>query len=336
MPLSTKTQIYQRISAIRLFTTRSRRTLSTSRKELPMSLSKRLGKLIIAGLALTIAASCAKKSDDSEETISDSTSNAAESAGSAIGSIANETENGTLVSTGVLEELADISQPQDSAYPLSVCTWAAARSCSSGTATVSWNSCKIGLNTLTGGWTSTYNPTTDCSLSAGESVTRTSSTGFTITFVGGATLTTSTEAHVAWNGTSIPSTGVVTSTDGSTRTVTINGLHRVLKGPRGRTWFDHSLTGSLSITGTKAAGTRTVTGTMTLYHNRAQYTAAHTFNNVKWGSSTCPYPTSGSITSTLTGSVSGSATLTYSSTCGSATFTDTSGSTSSVALSQPE
>lgn len=125
---------------------------------------------------------------------------------------------------------------------------------------------------------------------------------------------------------------------GTTRTIAIGGIHRVLTGPRGTVWFDHSLetTTDLTVTGTRALGTRTITaGAVKLYHNRAEYTATSTFdgtNQVKWGSSSCCYPTAGKITTVLTGSLTGSMSLEFTSTCGSALFTDRDGSTSTVSL----
>lgn len=280
--------------------------------------------------ALVVISGCAK-SEESSEAVSDSTSNVTESAASAIGSIATDTESDSvgLMSIG----------------PLATCSLATARSscagASSDTITVNWNGCTIlaGKITLTGGWTNTYNSAGTCTtaqsaaLPSGGSVTRTTDS-YVVTFRLGAYLTTDTTAHSAWDGSSIPATGVVTTNSSGTRTVVINGLHRVLRGPRGTKWFDHSITSSgMTITGTRAAGTRTVSGSMTLYHNLARYTATSTFNSVQWGSSSCCYPTSGSISTTLTGAVSGTTTLTYSSTCGTATFVDTSGSLSSLELS---
>jgi hypothetical protein len=165
-------------------------------------------------------------------------------------------------------------------------------------------------------------------------VTRTSSSEV-LTFASGAKITTNTAAHTAYDGTSIPSTGVVISNTGGTRTVVIHGIHRTMTGPLGRSWFDHSITSSgLTITGTRAGGNRVVSGSSTLYHNLASYKAVHTFNSVTWGNSSCCYPTSGSISSVLTGSKTGTLGLAFSSTCGQATFTDTDASTSTVILTQ--
>jgi hypothetical protein len=72
---------------------------------------------------------------------------------------------------------------------------------------------------------------------------------------------------------------------------------------------------------------------VTLYHNLAKYTATNSFNSVTWSSSTCCYPTSGSVTTTFTGAKSGTGTMTFTSTCGAATYVDSTGS-SNVTLTQ--
>jgi hypothetical protein len=90
----------------------------------------------------------------------------------------------------------------------------------------------------------------------------------------------------------------------------------------------------LTTTGTRAGGDRVISsGTVTLYHNLAKYTATNSFNSVTWGSSTCCYPTSGSVTTTFTGTKSGTGTMTFTSTCGAATYVDSTGS-SNVTLTQ--
>ena len=140
------------------------------------------------------------------------------------------------------------------------------------------------------------------------------------TFLSGATLTASTSAHTAWDGTSIPATGTDIAMSGGTRTITVHGLRRILRGSSGTTWFDHSLktTTDIDITGTRAAGTREIQqGVLVIYHNRAHYTATNTFstsNKVKWGDPNCCYPTTGRITTVFTGTILANAILDFSST----------------------
>jgi len=108
--------------------------------------------------------------------------------------------------------------------------------------------------------------------------------------------------------------------------------------------FDHSMTGALTISETAGSSTRTISGTMTVYHNLAKVIGTAVFSNVTHSDGCC-YPTGGSITTTFaagtptptsTGSamVGKSETLTLNSTCGSATLVNTTGTSSSVTLSR--
>jgi hypothetical protein len=275
---------------------------------------------------------CQKNSDSSEAT-QDSSSNTSQSAMGIAGGIASDSEAGSL---GLIAE-----QVSNEIASRAACAFSTVRTCSGAIGTLAWNSCTIGTITMTGGWTSSYGSNTQCTnnltspLANSDYVVRTS-TGSTATFASGVSLTTDTIAHSAYDGTSIPGGGIGITVASGTRTVTVVGLHRILRGPSGRKWFDHSITASLSMSGTRAAGTRVVTGTMTLYHNLASYTAANTFNSVTWGDSSCCYPTSGNIATTLSGAASGTINLAFTSTCGAATFTDTTGTTSAVALTYCE
>ena len=207
---------------------------------------------------------------------------------------------------------------------------------------MNWAGCTLGGATLIGGWTETWS-TSVCpsgspptALTNGSAVTRVS-TGQTLTLSGGATITTTTNTHTTWDGTSIPNTGITTSMASGVRTVVINGLHKTMNGPLGRLWFDHSLQSlaGLSVSGTRAGANRVITGNLTLWHNLLQYKAVHTFNSVTWGTAACCYPTSGSITSVLTGTGrAGNVSLTFSATCGQATFVDTNAASSTINLTQ--
>ncbi len=298
-------------------------------------------------LMLTTLFSCAKDEANSSDG-AEALSNISESAMAEAGQQSTSTEGASSPSFTSGEGLSidfqsmDYLDPQGALKPLTACTFSGARStCSSNVSTISWGGCSIGTATLTGGWSEAWSSgfCTDGSqptaLTNGTSVTRTSSTGQVLTFASGATLTTDTVAHSTYDSTSIPGTGITISNSSGTRTVVINGLHKVLVGPRGLKWFDHTLTSTgLTVTGTRLAGNRVVSGTSVHYHNLAEYKATHTFNAVTWGSSTCCYPTSGSVSSTLTGSRSGTVSLSFTATCGEANFTDTDATVLSVTLSQ--
>jgi len=109
--------------------------------------------------------------------------------------------------------------------------------------------------------------------------------------------------------------------------------------------LDHSITGSLTVTETAGASTRTITGSVKVYHNLLKVIGTATFNSVTHSDSCC-YPNGGSISTvysagsnvsaTTAGSklVGNTETLTFSSTCGSVTFVSTSGVSATVTLSR--
>ncbi len=106
------------------------------------------------------------------------------------------------------------------------------------------------------------------------------------------------------------------------------------------TAFDMSVSGSLTVDETAGAGYRKVSGTMVTYHNLVRVKGTLTFTDVRY-EDTCCTPTSGSISTVLASTsqsgVAGIALngLTESMTflsCGTARFTNTSGTTSYVSL----
>jgi len=307
----------------------------------------------LLSLTVLIISSCSKKADDSNGEAESSVS-VAEAGVSEVGSQTTSTEGGVSVGTSsvkdqdlAFQEMDYLDQPgqQRSLAPLSICLFTTHRStCTSNVSTIDWDGCTIGTATMSGGWSETWTAgfCADGSrpgvLTNNTNVVRTSSLQ-TLTFKSGASIETDTAAHTAWDGTAIPATGVkvAAAVSGSvtTRTVTIYGLHRVIKGTQGQRLADHSITSSgLTVTGTRATADRTVSGSLNLYHNLANYTATQTFTAVKWGSASCCYPTSGTISSNFSGSVTGTTLLTFTTTCGAATFQGSDGVSTSVALSQ--
>lgn len=279
-------------------------------------------RVIFSLVIFTSFVSC-KKQD--EEAIQDNFSNVMQTAMSEIGGASTATEGATS--------------------PLVGCTFANVRSgCSGAVRTITWGGCYIGATAMTGGWTETFSSATACTnftntgglASTGDAVTRTTSSSLA-TFLTGITLNTDSSGGTAWDGTVINSNGVtITQGAGATRTVNIDGIHRVLKGPMGVKWFDHFITGNLTVSGKRSSGNRAVSsGTINVYHNLLKYTASNSFSGVTWGNSTCCYPTSGTISATFTGSQTGTASLNFgpgATTCGNATYANTSGTSSTVAL----
>jgi hypothetical protein len=307
---------------------------------------------VLAMSLVILLSSCGKVSS----TDSDESSSVAESALSEAASHATSSEGATgpgILGVITAQELAtdalaveavalDYVDPSaDSVRQFAACSYASARSvCSSNVSTINWAGCTVGTTTLTGSWTEAWssgfcaNGALPVALTNGNSVTRTT-TSHLITLASGATISTSTAAHTPYDGVALPGTGIAVSMASGTRTVVINGVNRILTGARGKVLFNHSIKSTgMSVTGTRAGSNRVVTGTTTMYHNLARYTAAHTFNTVTWSDSSCCYPKSGSITTSFSGAKTGSSTMTFSAVCGQATFTDTDGTNSAVTLSQ--
>lgn len=313
-------------------------------------------KHFIYALILSLAISACKKKEETttEEEVSDSLSNIAQTAMAEANSQANSIVTARL---SELELLAN--EEMETTSNRATCSISAARStCANNSTTVNWDGCTIGSTTatLTGVITETFSSfgAAVCQLNGnGSKLTRviSSSSPRVLTLESGATITSTMTPDTAWDGTTFPSasTGTTitrvesgTSVNGSQSCsvgsvcyeIVVNGVQNILKGPKGRKWFDHIITSNISAKGSKAAGTMTIYGTSSVWHQLASYKAVNTYNAVVWGTPSCCYPTSGSISTVFTGSIAGTTTLTFGSTCGSATFVDTAGASTSVTLNQ--
>lgn len=106
--------------------------------------------------------------------------------------------------------------------------------------------------------------------------------------------------------------------------------------------FDHSVTGNLNINESSGATSRVVSGTVTVYHNRARVVGTSVFTAVGHQDSCCT-PTSGKITTTFSAGANVSPTaigdllvgksesLTFNG-CGTAVYTAVNGNTSNVTI----
>ena len=120
---------------------------------------------------------------------------------------------------------------------------------------------------------------------------------------------------------------VVVSGSHLTGTVTIDG--------RSTTIWDHTVstgTGGLDVTG--SGSSRVVSGTVTVQHNLAKYTAKATFDAVGYSEPGCCFPTSGTVTTTFSSgpSTGKSETLTFLPACGEADLTHADGSKDVITL----
>lgn len=308
--------------------------------------------MIIVACVFTL--SCKKLDDNLEgsESLDDSISYAVESA---LGDLQSQTT--TLVTAGF-----DSPVHTESVKTRAACSYASARgTCASTSRTVNWGDCTLstgsGLTfTVKGTITENYSGfgAAVCLMTGdGSSLTRrvSSDNPRVITSSLGGTLTSTMTPDTAWDGTtfSSASTGTVITrlqtgssnglTCGNLDTtacyhVVVNGVQNVRRGPRGRKMFDHIITSDLTVQGRRTDEDMTVTGTSSVWHQLLKYKAVNTFNNVVYGDEDCCFPTSGSISTVFTGSVSGSGSMSFSATCGQAQFTDTTGETKTVTLTQ--
>jgi hypothetical protein len=122
--------------------------------------------------------------------------------------------------------------------------------------------------------------------------------------------------------------GGMKSAFGTGTSVNINGLHVTRLATGNVPVFDHTITttGALGVSGTLAAGTRTITtGIVVVDHNTQLYTATGTIANLKWTSPNCCLPATGTINFALSGSASGNVLVDFNTgTCGKVAVTDSS------------
>lgn len=300
-------------------------------------------KIILISIVMSVLG-CGNKNETAAD--QEAATDIVEMAVAEAGSQATATEGSVSISSIAPMSMNENVDSQ-SVTPFSTCLFLTHRStCSSNQTTVDWGGCTtVGGISLTGAWSEAWSNgfcadgNRPGALTNGNSVTRTTS-GQTLQFSSEATIVSDTLAHKTYDQTDIPSTGVTVSMASGVRTVVIHGLHKIMKTKDQKTISDHTITSTgLSIQGLRTAGTRQVSGAMTLFHNLASYKAVHTFSAVTWGQAACCFPTSGSISSQLTGSVSGTTNLTFnagtdSAKCGEATFQALDGTTSTVTLSQ--
>ena len=207
-----------------------------------------------------------------------------------------------------------------SAYA-ATCGDATFTACTGGVRSRTFTDCSLGLATLSGMVTLTFNRAALCTVvTDGDAVTRTAD--FTLTGLYGGTLTVSS-----------PGGGQTLTRTATGFDYSVAGMERVLTGPGGRTLFDvatHTTT-PIAITGSSRADLTIVSGALVVDHKLAGYSVTLTPNNLRWMSS-CNCAVSGSLTGTVSGGKhdgkSASVTLTG---CGEADVT-IDGQTDSITL----
>lgn len=155
----------------------------------------------------------------------------------------------------------------------------------------------------------------DCVWDKGETVAHTANTTLKSPSVGRITRTTfnlpTYEGNVVGGGTD------VTRLSDTSAVLTIRGTHRRNILLDGEVNYETSFSsGDINITG---AGKRTErklstpeNSTLTVYHNTHSSKASLTLNKLNWNDASCCFPTSGSITATFSGNLSGTEVFTFS------------------------
>lgn len=306
--------------------------------------------LLVLAAGIVAGVGCSKKKDDGTTTETEADGDklpfVMEAAVQSVGGEAGAADGSTMSPLSI--------------EPRAACDYSNVRSTCSGTVrTVNWNGCTVttggGVSlTMSGIITEDYESygAATCQLSQDPAyVTRviSSSSPRVITFPSGAKLTSTMEPGTAWDGTTFPSAaqgtkisriesgtsnGVSCGTgSNSCFRIEVRGLKNTFTGPLGRKWYEHLVTSDVTYKGSKTTSNRVMSGTVTLWHQLNERKAVSTLTNVSWTDANCCYPTSGSVTTVFTGSISATHTLTFGATCGQATWTDSSGS-SSYTLSQ--
>lgn len=191
------------------------------------------------------------------------------------------------------------------------CTRAIAQTCISGAKTVTYSSCTgaAGRISYSGTVRLDWSGDGNCDLELGETVTRTANTTLAVR---GSSLAISSANGTNYRGDTLGGGGSLKQTAASTWRLDIAGHHKTLTSA-GRTTYNVSLqtTAPITVTGTLARSGRTVTGgALTVHHNTANFTATYQPTNLTYSHLSC-VPQSGTMTVTYSGSVDGSATVTF-------------------------
>lgn len=205
--------------------------------------------------------------------------------------------------------------------------------CSFGNSTATWNGSQ--LLTFTNGSCTNNILTSDVTFKRtfGADTTRTSSSGIVVTVD-----TTNNSGYLVSK-----SGGITVDSNGlDERTITINGVHitadKTFTTKAGTektvTVWDHTVS-SAPLLVTKSSSNFIIepsTAAITVQHNLAEYTATCVISEALTYISNCCHPTSGTWSCSLSGSKSGSETLSYGPSCGAATYTNSDGAVSNVTL----
>lgn len=211
------------------------------------------------------------------------------------------------------------------------CTWTFANNADN-TCTRSMDCTVDSTRTMVGSVVLTFNTSADgtdsttngnCLLSNTEYVTRTASFTFTGPLL---TMESTSESHDDYTGSSVSGGIKVTRNSSSDYEMNILGMTRIWKWNSSGTElrnFSIKTTTPLSLNKVLKEGREISAGTVQTIHNLGEFTATHEISEtLVWPSDgSCCMPTSGKVTTTFSGSLTGTGSVTFNSTCGSITVT---------------
>ncbi len=293
-------------------------------------------KILSLILVLMIMTSCKKSNSPATTSVSttniDNYADTIETSVNGLSGALDDANNETIVAVNkpnIFEMLLEKTLLSN-AY---AATCSRALSNSSGVCTRNVN-CESGAYVWSGVAQLTFSNGTNCSLGAiGETYTRT--VDFTRSGPRGSLQTTS-ASRAPYAGANIGGGIEVTKADNGTAVdINILGQHKILTRSNGTRLFDISTKtlSDLRLNQIARNGRVVQSGAIEVLHNLAQFTANHTITNLTY-SSACCYPVSGSISTTLSGSLSGNGSVTFNG-CGNFTAT-LNGQTKSYSLSNCE
>ncbi|OFZ23346.1 MAG: hypothetical protein A2X94_03870 [Bdellovibrionales bacterium GWB1_55_8] len=217
--------------------------------------------------------------------------------------------------------------------------------------TLVYHDCNFGNNSAV--WNGSEILASNAAVSCGESPSKENGATLQRTFTPGTTRTVGNSVHVASLDTSEPSGYETPVSGGSLLTygaegsfnLKINGVHvlsqKIFRGNgnegRIQTEADHTVsTIGNNMEVVAVNGTRVVNGTVQVQHNLEKYTGTSVFSDVVYSNTKgCCLPESGTVTTTFTGSRTGTEALTFSGTeCGSANLKDQKGALKDLILTR--
>jgi hypothetical protein len=266
------------------------------------------------------------------------TTTSPESPAETVSSLVSGTVNGTNANGTVTKIFSDSVSTKNSCPTL-----ASGAACDNNTITLTYDDCSFNGSSATWNGSQIFTfPNGGCTTAPSTSFVT-----FTRTF-GSNTSRTSTNDIVVNLNTATPSGYVVTKSggisvisDGTDRTITINGVHltaektftTTLGVQKTVTVWDHTISSApLSVIKDNANFLiQSGSSAVTVQHNLAEFSATCTVTDTLVFIPNCCHPTAGQWTCTLSGSTTGSETLTYGA-CGTATYTNNQNATTSITL----